>query len=190
MKKILLLLLIFPIAFSCQQKQAELKNTNEEEYSDIKVVHLKNAVLAGGKLFRIDSFPTQNIVPRPVDIWLPENYSKENKYAVLYMHDGQNLFDATTNWNKQEWMVDEVATKLMEENSTKDFIVVGIHNIPKIRWQDLFPEKAINYLDEKVKDSIFDDAKKKNFSLNFKGDEYLKFLVEELKPFIDQEYAT
>ena len=179
MKKLLFLLFIFPIAFSCQKKQ---ENSN--------VVQLEKAVLAEGKLFRIDSFPTKNIVPRPVDIWLPENYSTEKKYAVLYMHDGQNLFDRTTTWNKQEWMVDEVASKLMNENKTRDFIVVGIHNIPKIRWQDLFPEKAINYLPEKVKDSIYNDAKQKNFNLDFKGDEYLQFLVNELKPFIDATYST
>jgi len=190
MKKLLLLLFILPLAFSCQKKQEVVKRETKKEYSNIKVVHLEKAILAEGKLFRIDSFPTRNIVPRPVDIWLPENYSSAKKYAVLYMHDGQNLFDATTTWNKQEWMVDEVASKLMNENITKDFIVVGIHNIPKIRWQDLFPEKAIDYLNEKVKDSLFSDSKSKNFNLEFKGDEYLTFIVEELKPFIDSNYST
>ena len=56
-----------------------------------------------GKMERIDSFPTKYIVPRTVDIWLPKNYSKSKKYSVLYMHDGQMLFDGTTTWNKQEW---------------------------------------------------------------------------------------
>ena len=106
------------------------------------------------------------------------------------MHDGQMLFDANTTWNKQEWMVDEVATKLMEEKITRDFIVVGIYNIPKIRWQDLYPEKTMNFLSKKDKDSIYKEAAKNNFSTDLKGDEYLKFLVQELKPYIDTTYSV
>ena len=64
---------------------------------------------------RIDSFPTNYIAPRTVDIWLPKNYSKSKKYSVLYMHDGQMLFDSTTTWNKLDWKVDEVVSKLINE---------------------------------------------------------------------------
>ncbi|WP_142785134.1 alpha/beta hydrolase [Changchengzhania lutea] len=159
-------------------------------YNDILVNKLSDAVLESGSIFRIDSFPTHFIKPRPVDIWLPENYSEENKYAVLYMHDGQNLFDSTTTWNKKEWKVDEWASKLMKNQAVKNFIVVGIHNIPELRWQDLFPEKALNYLNKEVRDSLFSDAKKKDFNMDFRGDNYLKFLVAEVKPFIDANYTT
>ena len=95
--------------------------------------------------------PSKYITSRPVDIWLSKNYSKEKKYAVVYMHDGQMLFDSTSTWNKQEWKVDEWASKLMDENKTKDFIVVAIHNIMEERWQDLFPQKAFDYLSEQDK---------------------------------------
>jgi len=156
----------------------------------IRFIKLENAVLAGGDLYRVENFPSQYITPRPVDVWLPEGYSKDKKYSVLYMHDGQNLFDSTTTWNKQEWKVDDWSTQLMKDGKTKDFIVVGIHNIPQIRWQDLFPEKAMDYLDKPVRDSLYAKAKKNNFNLDFKGDEYLKFLVEELKPIIDSNYSV
>ncbi|TVZ57898.1 putative alpha/beta superfamily hydrolase [Flavobacteriaceae bacterium MAR_2010_105] len=156
----------------------------------IVVKKVENAELYEGNLFRIDSFPTHFIKTRPVDIWLPKNYSKDKKYAVLYMHDGQSLFDSTTTWNKQEWKVDEWAYKLMNSGLVKDFIVVGIHNIPAIRWLDLFPQKAIDYLDPKEKERLFEDAKTRNISTDFKGDNYLKFLVKELKPFIDSTYST
>lgn len=181
MKNILFLILAF-LAVTGNSQNQEDKNINAQV--------LENAVLAGGKLIRVSNFPSKNIVPRPVDVWLPENYSSTKKYAVLYMHDGQNLFDATTTWNKQEWMVDEIATKLLNEGMTRDFIVVGIHNIPKIRWQDLYPEKAMDFLSKKDKEAIFEEAKKNNFSTNLKGDEYLKFLVEELKPYIDVTYSV
>lgn len=156
----------------------------------VEFKELENAVLAGGSLFRVDKFPSEYITPRPVDVWLPEGYSKDKKYSVLYMHDGQNLFDSTTTWNKQEWKVDDWATQLMKDRKTKDFIVVGIHNISQIRWQDLFPEKAMDYMDVKVLDSLMALAKKSNFNVDFKGDEYLKFLVEELKPVIDNQYSV
>ncbi|WP_047550624.1 alpha/beta hydrolase [Psychroserpens sp. Hel_I_66] len=151
---------------------------------------VKDAELYAGTLHRIDSFPSKNIKPRPVDIWLPEDYSKEKKYAVLYMHDGQNLFDSTTTWNKQEWKVDEWATKLMRDNKVRDFIVVGVHNIPQIRWQDLFPQKALENINPKIKDSLFDVAKKNNFNVEFNGDNYLKFMVDELKKVIDNVFST
>ena len=139
MKKIIFFTGFFSLLVSC--------NLNDKEaFKNIKSLVLENAVLSSGKLIRVDSFPSKFIESRPVDVWIPENYSSEKKYVVLYMHDGQNLFDATTTWNQQEWMIDEVATKLMKDEITKNFIVVGIHNIPAIRWQDLYPEKAMNFL--------------------------------------------
>lgn len=168
---------------------------SESQNSEIKT--LENAVLSSGTLHRIDSFPTKYIKTRPVDVWLPENYSKDKKYAVLYMHDGQMLFDSTTTWNKQEWKVDEWASELMKDGKTQDFIVVGIHNIPEFRWQDLFPQKAFDYMDEAAKERILVDlsagqagAKMNNYKIEFSGDNYLKFLVTELKPFIDQTFST
>ena len=157
---------------------------------DINFKKIENAVLAGGTLHRVDSFPSKYIQPRAVDVWLPENYAAEKKYSVLYMHDGQNLFDSTTTWNKQEWKVDEWATKLIAKGATEEFIVVAVHNIPQIRWHDLFPEKAMTYMDDDTKDELFDVAKQNNFSTDLKGDEYLKFLIDELKPVIDAKFSV
>ena len=187
--KNLLILFSIVLLFSCKNQKQEIKKDENHQPKIIAKV-LDSVNLFAGKLIRVDSFASKYIKPRPVDIWLPEKYSKEKKYAVLYMHDGQMLFDANTTWNKQEWMVDEVATKLMEEKITRDFIVVGIYNIPKIRWQDLYPEKTINFLSKKDKDSIYKEAAKNNFSTDLKGDEYLKFLVQELKPYIDVTFSV
>lgn len=146
-----------------------------------------------GSIVRLDSFPTKYIVARDVDVWLPKEYSAKKKYNVIYMHDGQNLFDANTTWNKQEWMADDIASKLMNENKVKDFIIVGIHNIPEIRFLDLYPKKTFEYLSKNTKDSIFEDSKKKGMTIkeeDFKGDGYLRFIVEELKPYIDANFST
>ncbi len=165
-------------------------NENSENKTEICFKRLDSAQLYAGNLYRVNKFPSKYIKERPVDIWLPENYSKDKKYAVLYMHDGQMLFDSTTTWNKQEWKVDEWASKLMASKKTKDFIVVGIHNIAQIRWLDLFPQKAFSYLNERVQDSLIEDAKKNNFDPILNGDNYLRFIVEELKPVIDNSYPT
>ncbi len=160
--------------------------------SNIKPIasEVKTVKLASGKLMRVSDFPSNYIRPRNVDVWLPENYSKDKKYSVLYMHDGQMLYDASTTWNKQEWQVDEVASKLMKEGKVKDFIVVSPWNISEIRWQDYFPEKAFDYLNEDAKKTLLAQAKKNNFEFVFSADNYLKFLTEELKPYIDKTYAT
>jgi predicted alpha/beta superfamily hydrolase len=162
------------------QKNPLLKDLQLKPQSDIQ--------LSAGTIQRIEDFPSKYIKSRPIDVWLPENYSADNQYSVLYMHDGQMLFDATTTWNKQEWRVDEWASKLMNEDKVEDFIVVAIHNIPEIRWQDLFPEKAYSYLSEAEKALAKDRNGNQNFSLN--GDNYLRFLVNELKPFIDSGFST
>lgn len=169
-------------------KETPKNNETTEANSSINFQELKDIELSAGHLYRVKNFPSKHITPRPVDVWLPDNYSEDKSYAVLYMHDGQMLFDAKTTWNKQEWKVDEWASKLMNENLTKDFIVVAVHNISNIRWEDLFPQKAFNYLDREANHSIKDISGNKNFELN--GDNYLKFIVEELKPIIDLTYSV
>lgn len=191
MKKYTIIICLSIVYFSCKnEKEQNTTASNTEIISQVTydLEHVSEAKLASGKLVRIDSFPSKYIVPRPIDIWLPKDYTTDKKYNVLYMHDGQMLFDGTTTWNKQEWKVDEWASNLMDESKTKDFIVVAVHNIPKIRWQDLFPQKAFNYIDESIKDSLVDIAGKGDIKLN--GDNYLKCIVKEVKPFIDRQYSV
>ncbi|QDO93554.1 alpha/beta hydrolase [Formosa sediminum] len=158
--------------------------------SQIKISEIPEAKIVSGTLFRVSEFPSKYITPRTVDIWLPKGYSKTKKYAVLYMHDGQMLFDASTTWNKQEWMADEVASELMMSHKTKDFIIVGIHNISETRYADLFPKKTINYLNDEEKTAFLAYAKTDKPHLEFKGDDYLKYLVKEIKPYVDSHFST
>jgi enterochelin esterase-like enzyme len=165
--------------------------SNKSQQSNAKYFNAyKKVQLSSGSLVRMDSFPSKYITPRPVDVWLPDNYTSEKKYSVLYMHDGQMLFDGTATWNKQEWQVDEWASKLMTEGKTLDFIVVGIHNILELRWFDLFPQKAEQDINEDILDSLrrMKSSSEKMMTLN--GDNYLKFMIEELKPIIDSEFSV
>ncbi|MFD0991883.1 alpha/beta hydrolase [Tenacibaculum geojense] len=189
MKLISLYICVTLVIFSCKKKSnntIELANNQVENTLFFK--ELTSIKLAGGKLYRADSITSKYIKSRPIDVWVPNDYSSTKKYSVLYMHDGQMLFDASTTWNKQEWKVDEWATDLQNQGKVNDFIVVAIHNIPKIRWQDLFPQKAFNYIEESIQKKLKSIAGNKDFTLN--GDNYLSFLTKELKPIIDQQYPV
>lgn len=148
----------------------------------------------GGKIIRIENFPAQYVSPRNIDIWIPESYNREKKYAVLYMHDGQMLFDSTNTWNKQEWGVDETVSKLVSENKIRDCIVVGIWNAGQNRHSEYFPGKALHMLSQKELDSLVaggSSASGKGFKIERNhSDAYLKFLTRELKPFVDSTFST
>jgi len=141
--------------------------------------------VSSGSIIRFEQFESKYVENRNVDIWLPEAYSKDKKYVVLYMHDGQMLFDANTTWNKQEWMVDEVISGLIKDGKIKECIVVAPWNAGQYRHSDYFPEKAANFLPDELKTQL-----KKGLMGDFRADEYLLFLTKELKPFIDSNYST
>ncbi|OHX68576.1 hypothetical protein NH26_14145 [Flammeovirga pacifica] len=142
--------------------------------------------VAAGKIDRIESFKSDYIDDRLVDVYLPEGYSADKKYAVLYMHDGLMLFDSTITWNKQEWQVDEHITKLLGENDIKDVIVVAVPNNGKYRSSEYLPQKSIETLDEKLYKKVL----KYRMEGKALSDNYLKFLTKELKPYIDNKYPT
>lgn len=147
-----------------------------------------------GKLIRHADMPSKYVTPRHVDVWLPEGYDAAKKYAVLYMHDGQMLYDASTTWNKQAWEVDDVLGKLIAQGQVEPAIVVGVWNGGATRHADYFPQKPFESLPKSFADSLIASGNRPNgarlFAEPVKSDGYLRFLVEELKPFIDKTYAT
>lgn len=155
------------------------------------MIDLKNSDDFVGQIKRIESFPSQYVATRTVDIWLPTNYTETKKYQVLYMHDGQMLFDAKTTWNKQEWGVDEKIDSLVQKQAIKDVVVVAIWNIPTQRHLNYFPQKAIDFLSDSDKKTVLEEAKKSNLDLTqISSDKYLKFIVSEVKPFIDSHFSV
>lgn len=149
--------------------------------------------VTSGTIERIANFESKYVTSRNIDVWLPPNYSTTQKYDVLYMHDGQMLYDAAQTWNKQAWEVDEVMDKLIAAEQTKPVIVVGIWNGGITRHFDYFPQKPFEMLSKKQQDSIYNLNRSegvKLFSGKVSSDNYLKFIVQELKPIIDQKYAV
>lgn len=149
--------------------------------------------VVSGNLERIENFSSKYVTARNIDVWLPENYSTKTKYAVLYMHDGQMLYDPEMSWNKQAWNVDDVASELIKSEKTKPFIIVGIWNGGLTRHPDYFPQKPFENLAQKDRDTIVAQLQKAGRTKEIfqpKSDNYLKFIVEELKPFIDKKYSV
>lgn len=147
-----------------------------------------------GKIERIENFESKYISSRNVDIWMPEGYSQSKKYSVLYMHDGQMLFDPESSWNKQAWNVDDVASTLFQSDKIKKFIVIGIWNRGETRHSDYFPQKPFELLLDRQKDTVNAQLKRSHVPLKKmfcpQSDNYLKFIVEELKPYIDKTYSV
>ena len=145
------------------------------------------------QLFSIENFKSKHVMPRHIDVWLPKGYSKKKTYAVLYMHDGQMLFDSTRNWNKQEWQVDETISRLRAAEKIRDCIVVGIHNT-QARHAEYFSQKPFESLPLSYQDSLLNYAKRNAqtglFPDKVQSDNYLKFIVSELKPYIDTRFST
>ena len=150
--------------------------------------------VVSGKIERITQFPSRYVTARNVDVWLPDGYTTNKKYAVLYMHDGQMLYDAITTWNKTAWEVDDVLSTLEKTGQIKETIVVGIWNGEKTRHADYFPQKPFENLKKSEKEAIYAAARANGGSIfnNYRisSDSYLKFLVKELKPYIDSHYAV
>jgi predicted alpha/beta superfamily hydrolase len=167
MLKILFFLLLVSLLISCAQNPKKV--TGEDITGDI---------------FRFQNFPSRFVDARTVDVWLPPGYSNNKKYAVLYMHDGQMLFDRQAAWNKMEWGVDETMTRLLKDEKIRETIVVAIWNTAR-RREEYMPQKAFEIADEKQKKAAADFEIREVIS-----DKYLKFIVEELKPYIDKTYST
>lgn len=115
-----------------------------------------------------------------VRIILPKNYYNEKKnYPVLYMHDGQNLVDPSP-FSNHSWEVMETMDKV--EDITGGLIIVGVDSDEKYRIMEYS-----NYLNT----SAIKRLKRNNIKeIKPEGDQYGKFLIEELKPTIDQNYRT
>jgi predicted alpha/beta superfamily hydrolase len=107
----------------------------------------------------------KGLQPRDIIVWLPPGYEKEpqKRYPVLYLHDGQNMFDPVTSFTGVDWQADETATRLIENGDIREIIMVGIYNT---------------------------DERLEEYSASPTGKLYRQFVSEQLKPFIDQIYRT
>lgn len=133
------------------------------------------------------AFPSAFVDPRRVDVWLPPGYdaSAAERYPVIYFHDGQNLFDPRLAYGGTTWGIDEAMHRLIAAGKTRGAIIVGLWNNGLTRFPEYMPRKAVT-----TADLGFGVGNQRMPAAMIRSDEYLKFIAEELKPFIDRTYRT
>ena len=114
---------------------------------------------------------------RMLRVWLPPRYdAAENRaraYPVLYLNDGQNLFDRPTSYTGVEWGVDETADRLIRQEEISPLIVVGMDNAQNERMKEYIPYPS---LQPRI--------------LWPRGKDYPAFLIREVIPFVRERYRT
>lgn len=127
------------------------------------------------------------IAPTRVVAWLPPGYdTSKQRYGVVYMHDGQNLFDPKrSNFNKV-WAADKSALRLIAAGKVGPFIIVGIDQPGEDRGRQYFPQVMADLLSPAIRTRLAAQGNGKPII----SDEYLQFIVTELKPRIDRDYRT
>ena len=151
-----------------------------------------------GAIVHYEKFPSERIRTRPVDVWLPEGYdpASTDRYPVIYMHDGQMMFDHSTSpyaGTDLFWDVDKAITRLVRDGEIRPAIVVSIWMADwakGARGAEYMPQKPVS---DKALQLM--QEKGQGFAVEQGGEEmhadnYLKFIVDELKPFIDDTYRT
>lgn len=139
-----------------------------------------------GAVQRLKSFPSRFVDARHVDVWLPDGYSEQRRYSVIYAHDGQMLFDARRTWNKQAWNLDVALSRLMRQGRIPDTIIVGVWNNGPARHSEYFPQRFLETVSPAFRERFVSEYLRGKPQ----SDDYLRFLVEELKPQIDARYPT
>ena len=114
---------------------------------------------------------------RFVRVWLPPGYDDPanvgHQYPVLYLNDGQNLFEAAIAFGGVEWQVDETADRLIREGVVAPLIVVGVDNTGKSRIREYMPHRSLQPM-----------------MLRVRGASYPKFLMKEVMPFVAGNYRV
>ena len=111
---------------------------------------------------------------RDLIVYLPPGYREQpqRRFPVLYLHDGQNLFDGATSFIPgMDWHVGQTADNFIGNGAVQPLIIVGIYNVGKVRIYEYTPTKAPRLG-------------------GGRADRYAKFLMQEVMPFIQQEYRA
>ncbi len=134
-----------------------------DAWKNSRIIRAPGKITGTVKYFR--GMKGKGIKPRDVIVWLPPSYGTDagKRYPVLYMQDGQNLFDPATSFTGVDWQLDEAADSLMRAGRIEDIIIVGIYNTS---------DRTREYSNTKL------------------GRAYMNFVVGKLKPFIEKKFRV
>jgi predicted alpha/beta superfamily hydrolase len=154
------MLMVLSMAMMLMSQDVEPKST---VVGDLRLIEHRSALLQNTRTLRV---------------WLPPGYeASDARYPVLYMHDGQNLFDEATSF-VGEWRVDETLTELIESGQVTPVIVVGIDNSGMNRVFEYTPVRHTMRRGDETRET------------GGGGDAYVSMVVDEIKPLIDAAYRT
>ena len=135
-----------------------------------------------GNIKRHHAFPSKILGNRrDVLVYLPRGYRRfvPRRYPVLYLHDGQNVFDAATSFAGVEWGVDETAQRLIGKGLIEPLIIVAVFNMGEDRIHEYAPTRG-----------VYDHTSERKKRSRGLARQYGDFLINELKPYIDKKYRT
>ncbi|MGY4398149.1 putative alpha/beta superfamily hydrolase [Sphingomonas sp. UYAg733] len=139
-----------------------------------------------GRFVEIAAMASAQITAPRVTIWLPPGYGRGNRrYGVAYMNDGQNLFRPERSGFGKVWAADKSVQRLVAARRIAPLIIVGIDHPGGARYRQYFPQSLYEAAAPELR-AQFDRLANGPIT----GDAYLRFLVTELKPFIDGHYRT
>ncbi len=154
---------------------------------------LKKNKIKAQKYIVYKNFPSEYVISRDIEIWLPTNYEEVSALPVLYMFDGQNIFHGKKGWINDQyshgWQVDETLDSLINIGIIPPMMVVGVFNTGVKRFYEYMPAKPKKEIENRIPNQakwVQEGYLKHGISSN----QFLKFLVEELKPYIDKHYKT
>ena len=168
----------FLVTFALLATAPAAAQTSDQSAEALQPVHV-----SAGRIVDLGIVQSRYADPRRVVVWLPSGYQPEGpRYSVLYMHDGQNLFDKATAGYGMEWEIDEHLDPLIRQKEVRPTIVVGIWNTPK-RLREYVPSKAFAHLPRQYMDRV-----RALYGGDPLSDGYLRFIVDELRPMIAQRF--
>jgi len=142
--------------------QAQAAAQNESVTGDLRLHEFRSRVFRNTRMLRV---------------WLPPRYDAPDNgsrlYPVLYLNDGQNLFDRATAFGGVEWQVDETADRLIRQEVIAPLIIVGIDNAQGERMKEYLPFRSFNPP-----------------ILRPQGKRYPDFLINEVMPFVGERYRV
>lgn len=144
------------------------------------------------RLTHYSDLKLEGLLPRDVWVWVPPAYQQnpEGRFPVIYIHDGQNLFFPKKSYTGVTWGVAETITKLSGWGFIKPAIVVGIDNTEN-RPGDYLPTRPfITPEGQAFIASLPEAARAKFDKFDFISDQYLKLMVEVVKPTVDRDFRT
>ena len=143
-----------------------------------KIAAVSEAIRAAGSTgdLRLHEFRSRIFKnTRFLRVWLPPGYDDAENgdrfYPVLYLNDGQNLFESSTAFGGVEWGVDETADRLICEGTIRPLIIVGIDNTGNDRIREYMPHRSMHPM-----------------MLRVQGRRYPDFLIREVMPFVENTY--